>query len=392
MTGDLPDYEKKVIVVTIPGEYPGEVKADLIKILGVALKSPTTAQCVPVSIEHQVLIDHRKILGVDLMTPTVTGCLPVSIEHTVKIDHRQLAGVDLLTPTIAKALPISIENPAIAYNSATDRFKVDIEKWTATDTVDIGDRAGRLVGKVYGSQDVLQQRATTKELIVQIQYQGAEINPTLIRALTSADVVDISDKIARELGLVGLKAGTNNIGDVDVLTLPALPAGTNVIGHVIVDTLPTVTLASQTNPFSSNLPIDVKAFTASLPTGTNSIGAVTQGTRTNLKVQPEREDLISLGGVASPNNNGAQIVAPSGTLKPKVYDAEYEAVTAGLHYFYFGPNTTATARRFLSRQTVGVNSKSFVMPRIGNAADGIYLFSAVSETNIPYDIGYTLEA
>jgi hypothetical protein len=35
-----------------------------------------------------------------------------------------------------------------------------------------------------------------------------------------------------------LAAGTNNIGDVDVLTLPALPAGTNNIGDVDVLTLP----------------------------------------------------------------------------------------------------------------------------------------------------------
>jgi hypothetical protein len=38
-----------------------------------------------------------------------------------------------------------------------------------------------------------------------------------------------------------LPAGTNNIGDVDVLTLPALPAGTNNIGDVDVLTMPTVT-------------------------------------------------------------------------------------------------------------------------------------------------------
>jgi hypothetical protein len=31
---------------------------------------------------------------------------------------------------------------------------------------------------------------------------------------------------------VALPAGTNNIGDVDVLTLPAIPAGTNLIGRV----------------------------------------------------------------------------------------------------------------------------------------------------------------
>jgi hypothetical protein len=49
-----------------------------------------------------------------------------------------------------------------------------------------------------------------------------------------------------------IPAGTNNIGDVDVLTLPALPAGNNNIGDVDVASLP------------------------SLPTGANTIGAVTQ--------------------------------------------------------------------------------------------------------------------
>jgi hypothetical protein len=42
-----------------------------------------------------------------------------------------------------------------------------------------------------------------------------------------------------------LPAGTNNIGDVDVLTLPALAAGTNNIGDVDVLTLPA--LAAGTN-------------------------------------------------------------------------------------------------------------------------------------------------
>jgi hypothetical protein len=57
-----------------------------------------------------------------------------------------------------------------------------------------------------------------------------------------------------------LAAGTNNIGDVDVLSLPALPAGNNNIGDVDVASLP------------------------ALPTGANTIGAVTQnGTWT---VQP----------------------------------------------------------------------------------------------------------
>src|SRR5262245_66658640 len=57
------------------------------------------------------------------------------------------------------------------------------------------------------------------------------------------------------LSLPMLPAGINNIGDVDVATLPALPAGTNNIGDVDVLTLPNVTL----NP---------------IPAGTNNIGDV----------------------------------------------------------------------------------------------------------------------
>lgn len=49
------------------------------------------------------------------------------------------------------------------------------------------------------------------------------------------------------LTLPALPAGSNNIGDVDVLTLPSLPAGSNNIGDVDVLTLPNVTLAAGTN-------------------------------------------------------------------------------------------------------------------------------------------------
>lgn len=45
----------------------------------------------------------------------------------------------------------------------------------------------------------------------------------------------------RAAGLtIGLQAGTQNIGDVDVLTLPSLPAGTANIGDVDVLTLPSL--------------------------------------------------------------------------------------------------------------------------------------------------------
>jgi outer membrane murein-binding lipoprotein Lpp len=47
---------------------------------------------------------------------------------------------------------------------------------------------------------------------------------------TSVDAV--ATAVAAAAAATTLAAGTNNIGDVDVLTLPAIPAGTNMIGHV----------------------------------------------------------------------------------------------------------------------------------------------------------------
>jgi len=151
-----------------------------------------------------------------------------------KTDHWWIKGVELVDPEITAAIPISVENPAIAYEVATDRFKVKIESasgvtfdadisddWARQlglidlsrvlgaalahsnpviarltdgsafiDPRDMIDRAARLVGIIYGSQSQqLLQRATTYDLLVQLRHNGAEINPQTIRALTSTDII-----------------------------------------------------------------------------------------------------------------------------------------------------------------------------------------------------------
>jgi len=60
-----------------------------------------------------------------------------------------------------------------------------------------------------------------------------------------------------------LPAGTNNIGDVDVLSLPALPAGTNNIGDVDI-----LTIAAGDNNIGN---VDIAS---AIPAGTNNIGDV----------------------------------------------------------------------------------------------------------------------
>lgn len=79
-----------------------------------------------------------------------------------------------------------------------------------------------------------------------------------------------------------LPAGTNNIGDVDVLTLPALPAGTNNIGDVDIASLPNEGQQTMANSISVAVASDQSAipssqsgtWTVGISAGTNNIGDV----------------------------------------------------------------------------------------------------------------------
>lgn len=211
------------------------------------------------------MMDLWWIKSVELIDPTVSGCLPISIEHIVRISHEQILGTALKTPTFTQCVPCSIENDAIAYDASNDRFKVDIEAmsvgtiqtditddWTRQlglvdlsrvlgaalshanpviarltdgsafiDPRDVSDRAARLLGVVYGSLDKLQQRTTTKELLVQIQHQGVEKDPTQIRALTSSDIITVvQDTAASLLATVTQAAKDRTISSLDATATP----------------------------------------------------------------------------------------------------------------------------------------------------------------------------
>jgi len=260
---DLPDYQKKIVVVTVPGVYPAEMQVDHRKILGVALKSPYVAASVPSSIENPALaydsVNDRFKVDIE----DATG---VTFQEDVTDRWaRQLGQVD-----IARVLgaALSHANPFICrlsngtvFIDPRDRNWVITEalarSWNlgASDIPDLSDRAARLLGRVYGSQgQQLLQRALTYESVVQLSHQGSEYD-----ALKPADLnLDATKDL-----------------QVDVKTLPPLPAGTNNIGDIDVLTLPNVTLASQVNPFTSNLPIanpsnlDVALSTRALEAGGN---------------------------------------------------------------------------------------------------------------------------
>lgn len=57
---------------------------------------------------------------------------------------------------------------------------------TISGTVDVSDRANRLLGIIYGDVGQLLQRSVTRDLLVQLRNAGSEIDPRSIRALAKA--------------------------------------------------------------------------------------------------------------------------------------------------------------------------------------------------------------
>ena len=109
--------------------------------------------------------------------------------------------------------------------------------------------------------------------LVKLAY-GALDAATLVTVSVGLPV-DVLDRALRDCGKIDiaafdseLPAGTQNIGDVDVVTLPSIPTGSNNIGDVDVLTLPSI-------PAGTNNIGDVDVLTLpSIPAGTNNIGDV----------------------------------------------------------------------------------------------------------------------
>jgi hypothetical protein len=156
----------------------------------------------------------------------------------VLIDHRAILGEALKTPTFANCVPTSIENDAIAYDATNDTFYVDLAKISATDELAV--KATDLDIRALTSADIVTVKSITDAL---------PAGSNAIGKLAANNGVDIGDVDVKSLpatviaGMTTLPAGTNaigklaansgvDIGDVDVASLPSLPAGTNAIGKL----------------------------------------------------------------------------------------------------------------------------------------------------------------
>ena len=108
-----------------------------------------------------------------------------------------------------------------------------------------------------------------------------------------------------------LPAGTNNIGDIDVLTLPAIPAGTNNIGTVGVSGTPPVFVAN-------NGTVSVSAIAA----GNNNIGDV------DIASMPAISGTVVISGTVSTQERSGTVIAQ---LQPVTAGglSVYRDITAG---------------------------------------------------------------
>lgn len=214
MGTDLPDYEKKIVIVTLPGEYPAIIQVDLRKILGENFITPTIAGCVPTSIEHIIDVNHKQILGVALKTPTIAQCLPISIEHVAQIDHHQIKGLTLKDPTVALSVPVSWEGPYLAYEPCLDAWKVQLLDLVAgVLPVSLADDWARQLGLVDLSRVLGAALSVTNPVIARLSNGTIAIDPrdrnwtiteSLARSwnLGETDIPDLLDKAARLLGII----------------------------------------------------------------------------------------------------------------------------------------------------------------------------------------------
>lgn len=132
-----------------------------------------------------------------------------------------------------------------------------------------------------------------------------------------------------------LAAGTNNIGDVDVLTLPALPAGTNNIGdvdvlsiaagdnnigNVDIVTMPNVTLAAGTNTNEVVGDVAHSIAAAGNPLGVGGISQDTDDT-----APPNRVDAEGDATRLATDRDGSLFVRTHG---PQVWTYHFNGSTA----------------------------------------------------------------
>lgn len=179
----------------------------------------------------------------------------------------------------------------------------------------------------------------TNGLLVNLGVNN-DVTVTNTVTVTGSVAVSGTATIAGTVSVSSIAAGDNNIGNVDVVTLPALPPGTNNIGDVDVLSLPAL-------PAGTNNIGDVDVLTLpSLPAGGNTIGAVNQAGTWNIT---NVSGTISLPTGASTAANQSTIITALQLIDNAVGTA---GAAAGTGLYRIG-GTDGTLERIVSVNTSG---------------------------------------
>ena len=157
-------------------------------------------------------IDYN--LGISLRLPAGGGSVVGgTTANPIKID-----------PTGTTTQPISVASLPLPTGAALDATLLTIDTdIKATQPRDVTDRAARLLGIVYGSQNQqLKQTPTNFNLQSEIAVGGTLIDPRSIRALTSSDVITVN---AGSGTFTVSGTVTSNIGTTNGLALDATLIG-----------------------------------------------------------------------------------------------------------------------------------------------------------------------
>jgi hypothetical protein len=276
--------------------------------------------------------DFAVIDGLETLLTTATTSLSIMDDW----DESDRAKVNIIAGQVGVAAGAGAVS-ALTIRTVTATDDVGVASLAVIDDWDEGDRAK--VNLIVGQAGIA---AGTGVDGVTVPRVSLATNVALPAGTNNIGDVDV-------LTLPALPAGTNNIGDVDVLTLPALPAGTNNIGDVDVLTLPALVAGTaligkvgidQTTPGTTNLVsaaqsgtwnvgtvttvTAVTSITNALPAGTNAIGKLAA----NSGVDIGDVDVTSLPALAAGTNMIGN-VTPEGT--------EYETVAASQTAQVLGP-------------------------------------------------------
>jgi hypothetical protein len=210
----------------------------------------------------------------DALTDTELRATPVPVSAT-NLDIRDLTNADVVTAELS-----AVDNAVLdTIDAVLDTIKVDTEA-------------------IETAVEAIQAAQLPDGHNVTVDNASIAVTGTFFQATQP-----VSGTVTANLA-----AGTNNIGDVDVLSLPAIPAGNNNIGDVDI-----ATIAAGDNNIGN---VDVVTL-PSIPAGTNNIGDV---------------DVLSLPALPAGNNNIGDVDVASivpGTAATNLGKAEDAAHASG---------------------------------------------------------------